>query len=182
MMIRFQVHNIEICFYCLLHSVICLCAQLKSLFPGFRLSLPPKRWFRNNFDKNFLEDRMIGLQAFLDNITGHKDICNRWLILSISLYWSDFSGQKQQGSWDSISVMDVSVSVWDQETIWLWTSFSVTPCIVAILATCIHLLLFMAFSFSINHQRSAANMEIHTHVRIIYIYTSYSLDVEQNVQ
>ncbi|XP_076441285.1 uncharacterized protein LOC143280502 [Babylonia areolata] len=50
--------------------------RLKHLFPGFRLSLPPKRWFRDNFDSNFLEDRMLGLQAFLDNITGHKDICN----------------------------------------------------------------------------------------------------------
>lgn len=50
--------------------------RLKHMFPGFRLSLPPKRWFRDNFDPNFLEDRMLGLQAFLDNITGHKDICN----------------------------------------------------------------------------------------------------------
>ncbi|KAL8576684.1 hypothetical protein ACOMHN_025159 [Nucella lapillus] len=50
--------------------------RLRHLFPGFRLSLPPKRWFRDNFDPNFLEDRMLGLQAFLDNITGHKDICN----------------------------------------------------------------------------------------------------------
>lgn len=50
--------------------------RLKYLFPNFRLSLPPKRWFRDNFDTNFLEDRLLGLQAFLDNITGHKDLCN----------------------------------------------------------------------------------------------------------
>lgn len=50
--------------------------RLKFMFPGFRLALPPKRWFRDNFDKEFLEDRLLGLQAFLNNITGHKDICN----------------------------------------------------------------------------------------------------------
>ncbi|KAK7507238.1 hypothetical protein BaRGS_00001173 [Batillaria attramentaria] len=50
--------------------------RLKFMFPGFRLALPPKRWFRDNFDKDFLEDRILGLQAFLDNITGHKGICN----------------------------------------------------------------------------------------------------------
>ncbi|XP_060080261.1 sorting nexin-16-like [Ylistrum balloti] len=48
--------------------------KLKKLFPGLRLALPPKRWFKDNFDRNFLEDRMLGLQAFADNITGHPDI------------------------------------------------------------------------------------------------------------
>ncbi|XP_069112074.1 sorting nexin-16-like [Argopecten irradians] len=48
--------------------------KLKKLFPGLRLALPPKRWFRDNFDRNFLEDRMLGLQAFADNVTGHQDI------------------------------------------------------------------------------------------------------------
>ncbi|XP_033753761.1 sorting nexin-16-like [Pecten maximus] len=48
--------------------------KLKKLFPGLRLALPPKRWFKDNFDRNFLEDRMLGLQAFADNITGHQDI------------------------------------------------------------------------------------------------------------
>ncbi|XP_021365854.1 sorting nexin-16-like [Mizuhopecten yessoensis] len=48
--------------------------KLKKLFPGLRLALPPKRWFKDNFDRNFLEDRMLGLQAFADNITGHHDI------------------------------------------------------------------------------------------------------------
>ncbi|KAI8797116.1 sorting nexin-16 [Biomphalaria glabrata] len=50
--------------------------QLAVLFPNFRLSLPPKRWFRSNFDIEFLEERQLGLQAFLNNITGHRDICN----------------------------------------------------------------------------------------------------------
>ncbi|ESO98377.1 hypothetical protein LOTGIDRAFT_159182 [Lottia gigantea] len=50
--------------------------KLKKIFPNFRLSLPPRRWFRSNYDREFLEERTLGLQAFLNNITGHKDICN----------------------------------------------------------------------------------------------------------
>ncbi|XP_061189563.1 sorting nexin-16-like [Saccostrea echinata] len=50
--------------------------RLRKCFPNIRLSLPPKRWFRDNFDKNFIEDRQLGLQAFIDNCIGHKDICN----------------------------------------------------------------------------------------------------------
>ncbi|KAJ8302632.1 hypothetical protein KUTeg_019028 [Tegillarca granosa] len=49
---------------------------LKRKFPGFRLALPPKRWFKDNFDRNFIEDRILGLQAFANNVTTHKDICN----------------------------------------------------------------------------------------------------------
>ncbi|CAG5119563.1 unnamed protein product [Candidula unifasciata] len=49
--------------------------QLTRLFPNFRLALPPKRWFRNNFDVEFLDERVLGLQAFVDNVTGHRDIC-----------------------------------------------------------------------------------------------------------
>lgn len=50
--------------------------RVKKRFPGLSLSLPPKRWFKDNYDKNFLEDRLLGLQAFVDNCTSHKDICN----------------------------------------------------------------------------------------------------------
>ncbi|XP_026035098.1 sorting nexin-16 isoform X4 [Astatotilapia calliptera] len=50
--------------------------KLKETFPGFRLSLPPKRWFKDNYDSNFLEDRQLGLQAFLQNLVAHKDITN----------------------------------------------------------------------------------------------------------
>lgn len=46
------------------------------MFPGFRLSLPPKRWFKDNYDTDFLEDRQLGLQAFLQNLVAHKDIAN----------------------------------------------------------------------------------------------------------
>lgn len=48
--------------------------KLKEMFPGFRLSLPPKRWFKDNYDSDFLEDRQLGLQAFLQNLVAHKDI------------------------------------------------------------------------------------------------------------
>ncbi|KAM9839377.1 sorting nexin-16 isoform 1-T1 [Aulostomus maculatus] len=50
--------------------------KLKEMFPGFRLSLPPKRWFKDNYDTDFLEDRLLGLQAFLQNLVAHKDIAN----------------------------------------------------------------------------------------------------------
>ena len=48
--------------------------KLRLAFPGLRLALPPKRWFGDNFDPCFLEDRMHGLQAFITNITSHPDI------------------------------------------------------------------------------------------------------------
>lgn len=58
----------------------CICVlQLKDMFPGFRLSLPPKRWFKDNYDSSFLEDRQLGLQAFLQNLIAHKDIAN-WYV------------------------------------------------------------------------------------------------------
>ncbi|XP_056290393.1 sorting nexin-16 isoform X1 [Pseudoliparis swirei] len=50
--------------------------KLKEMFPGFRLSLPPKRWFKDNYDSDFLEDRLLGLQTFLQNLVAHKDIAN----------------------------------------------------------------------------------------------------------
>ena len=50
--------------------------RVKKRFPGLSLSLPPKRWFRDNYDKNFLEDRLLGLQAFVNNCTSHREICN----------------------------------------------------------------------------------------------------------
>ncbi|CAG5122313.1 unnamed protein product, partial [Candidula unifasciata] len=50
--------------------------QLRVLYPSFRFTLPPKRWLRSNFDLDFLEERQKGLQIYVDNITGHRDICN----------------------------------------------------------------------------------------------------------
>jgi sorting nexin-16 len=49
--------------------------QLGYIFPTFRLSLPPKKWF-GNFNPEFLEERQLGLQAFLNNIVGHRDVAN----------------------------------------------------------------------------------------------------------
>ncbi|XP_018596515.1 sorting nexin-16-like [Scleropages formosus] len=50
--------------------------KLREMFPGFRLSLPPKRWFKNNYNLGFLEDRQLGLQTFLRNLVAHKDVAN----------------------------------------------------------------------------------------------------------
>uniref|UniRef100_A0A8C5QSR3 Sorting nexin-16 n=1 Tax=Leptobrachium leishanense TaxID=445787 RepID=A0A8C5QSR3_9ANUR len=50
--------------------------KLKEMFPGFRLALPPKRWFKDNYEYDFLEDRQLGLQAFLQNLVAHKDIAH----------------------------------------------------------------------------------------------------------
>jgi len=50
--------------------------QLRDLFPNMRLVLPPKRWIRNNYDAEFLKERQCGLQAFLNNVTCHRDLCN----------------------------------------------------------------------------------------------------------
>lgn len=50
--------------------------KLKDMFPGFRLSLPPKRWFKDNYETEFLEERQLGLQTFLQNLVAHKDIAS----------------------------------------------------------------------------------------------------------
>lgn len=50
--------------------------KLREMFPGFRLALPPKRWFKDNYNADFLEDRQLGLQAFLQNLVAHKDIAH----------------------------------------------------------------------------------------------------------
>ncbi|XP_049605427.1 sorting nexin-16 isoform X2 [Syngnathus scovelli] len=62
--------------------------KLKETFPGFRLALPPKRWFKDNYDSDFLEDRQLGLQAFLQNLVAHKDIAN-WYVTqpATSCFW-----------------------------------------------------------------------------------------------
>ncbi|KAJ8272775.1 hypothetical protein GJAV_G00093300 [Gymnothorax javanicus] len=50
--------------------------KLKEMFPGFRFSLPPKRWFKDNYDTEFLEERQLGLQVFLLNVVTHRDIAS----------------------------------------------------------------------------------------------------------
>lgn len=51
-------------------------SKLKQLFPMFHLRLPPKRWFRDNYEKDFLADRMHGLQAFINSVLCHANLCN----------------------------------------------------------------------------------------------------------
>lgn len=43
--------------------------QLKCEFPKKILTLPRKRWFGNNFSLPFIEERIRGLQSFIDNVT-----------------------------------------------------------------------------------------------------------------
>ncbi|GAA6222571.1 sorting nexin-16-like [Lates japonicus] len=50
--------------------------KLKELFPSCCPALPPKRWFKDNYNEEFLEERQIGLQTFLQNLMLHKDIIN----------------------------------------------------------------------------------------------------------
>lgn len=54
--------------------------QLKKLFPSFCLALPPKRWFKDNYDEEFLDKRQIGLQTFLQKLTLHKDVISRCVL------------------------------------------------------------------------------------------------------
>lgn len=52
-----------------------LFSKLKTDFPSIKLSLPRKRWFGNNFDPIFLEDRIYGLQCFVNAILEHQELC-----------------------------------------------------------------------------------------------------------
>ncbi|KAK2901298.1 hypothetical protein Q8A67_009413 [Cirrhinus molitorella] len=49
--------------------------KLKEMFPSFNFVLPSKRWF-NNFSAEFLEERQLGLQDFLQNLVAQKDVRN----------------------------------------------------------------------------------------------------------
>ncbi|GAB1598131.1 sorting nexin-16-like isoform X2 [Argonauta hians] len=49
--------------------------KLKNISPTFLIPLPPKRWFGDNFDRHFLEDRQRGLQDFIDRILNNKILC-----------------------------------------------------------------------------------------------------------
>ncbi|KDR18303.1 sorting nexin-16 [Zootermopsis nevadensis] len=51
-----------------------LFSKLKTDFPSVKLTLPRKRWFGDNFDPNFLEDRIHGLQCFVNAILEHQDL------------------------------------------------------------------------------------------------------------
>ncbi|XP_069700877.1 sorting nexin-16 [Periplaneta americana] len=51
-----------------------LFSKLKNDFPSIKLTLPRKRWFGDNFDPNFLEDRINGLQCFVNTILEHRQV------------------------------------------------------------------------------------------------------------
>ncbi|XP_028392248.1 polyamine-modulated factor 1-binding protein 1-like [Dendronephthya gigantea] len=48
--------------------------KLKKLFPNFLLTLPPKRVFGDNFNKDFVQRRQEGLNDFVRNILNHHEI------------------------------------------------------------------------------------------------------------
>lgn len=48
--------------------------DLKKLFPAKEFTLPPKRYFGDNFEPRFLNSRRQGLQGFLYMITRQKDV------------------------------------------------------------------------------------------------------------
>ncbi|XP_034559585.1 sorting nexin-16-like isoform X2 [Notolabrus celidotus] len=47
---------------------------LKELYPSANLALPPKRWFKDNYNEEFLEERLSGLQMFLQSLALHKEV------------------------------------------------------------------------------------------------------------
>lgn len=54
---------------------VILSDKLKSMSPDFFIPLPPKRWFLDNFDRHFLEERRQGLQEFINRILSNKVLC-----------------------------------------------------------------------------------------------------------
>ncbi|KAL1117205.1 hypothetical protein AAG570_004532 [Ranatra chinensis] len=44
-------------------------SKLKAEFRWCKLTLPRKRWFGNNFDSSFIDNRLLGLQRFIDEVT-----------------------------------------------------------------------------------------------------------------
>ncbi|XP_055058819.2 sorting nexin-16 [Misgurnus anguillicaudatus] len=57
--------------------------KLREMFPLFTFSLPPKRWFKN-FSAEFLEERKVALEDFLQSLVANKDVINseavRWFL------------------------------------------------------------------------------------------------------
>ena len=48
--------------------------KLQKLFPNMQLSLPPKRWFRDNFNRTFIQKRQHGLEDFMSNLFALKQL------------------------------------------------------------------------------------------------------------
>lgn len=49
-------------------------AKLKALYPNVNLTLPKKKWFGNNFSSNFLDNRISGLQLFINTIMSNAEL------------------------------------------------------------------------------------------------------------
>lgn len=62
--------------------------QLKELFPGLGVMLPPKRFFKDNYEKRFLDGRRLGLQTFLQKLTSHKEVVSRCVLAPITPSYS----------------------------------------------------------------------------------------------
>ncbi|KAJ7356035.1 Sorting nexin-16 [Desmophyllum pertusum] len=48
--------------------------RLKAAYPDFQIRLPGKRWFKDNFEPEFIDERARGLQFFINNIMNHSQI------------------------------------------------------------------------------------------------------------
>lgn len=50
--------------------------KLKEAFPAVNFVLPPKKWLGSNFNPSFLDERLHGLQKFVQSVLACKDISN----------------------------------------------------------------------------------------------------------
>ncbi|XP_066289803.1 sorting nexin-16-like [Branchiostoma lanceolatum] len=48
--------------------------KLQRMFPALHLNLPPKRFFRDNFDPAFIQQRQRGLNDFIRNLLGQREM------------------------------------------------------------------------------------------------------------
>lgn len=51
-------------------------AKLKNEFPHIDISLPRKRWFGDNFNRGFIEERISGLQKLINSIVASSELMN----------------------------------------------------------------------------------------------------------
>ena len=70
--------------------------ELRKLLSDFNGVLPPKRYFGDNFDANFIEQRRKGLQEYIDNVLIRQDI------ISVKPVLEFFCFDDPPGPYDSI--------------------------------------------------------------------------------
>ena len=51
-----------------------LLLKIKKLYPELKLKFPKKKFFGDNFDKTFLESRLIGLNEYLFEAFSHPNV------------------------------------------------------------------------------------------------------------